>query len=101
MPDTSTLGKGWRQVHGARYLCRELVWHSANPLPSACHVALGKDSFADHFFAEWALPRAALGKAFADGKGSFAADGKGSFAECGRHSAKATDPIVARIKAPA
>jgi len=32
------------------------------------------------------LPRAALGKAFADGKGSFA--------ECGRHSAKATDPVV-------
>jgi len=49
-------------------------------------VALGKDSFADHFFAEWALPRAALGKAFADGKGSFA--------ECGRHSAKAADPVV-------
>jgi len=58
-----------------------------------CHVALGKDSFADHFFAEWALPRAALGKAFADGKGSFT--------ECGRHSAKAADPVVARIKAPA
>ena len=86
MPDTSALGKGCRQVDGARYLCRVLVWHSANPLPSACHVALGKDSFADHFFAEWALPRAALGKAFADGKGSFA--------ECGRHSAKATDPVV-------
>ena len=49
-------------------------------------MALGKDSFADHFFAEWALLRAALGKAFADGKGSFA--------ECGRHSAKATDPVV-------
>jgi len=86
VPDTSALGKGWRQVDGARYLCRVLVWHSANPLPSACHVALGKDSFADHFFAEWALPRAALGKA--------SADGKGSFAECGRHSAKAADPVV-------
>ena len=86
VPDTSALGKGWRQVDGARYLCRELVWHSANSLPSACHVALGKDSFADHFFAEWALPRAALGKAFADGKGSFA--------ECGQHSAKAVDPVV-------
>ena len=48
-------------------------------------MALGKDSFADHFFAEWALPRATLGKAFADGK---------AFAECGRHSAKAADPIV-------
>jgi len=81
VPDTSALGKGWRQVDGARYLCRVLVWHSANPLPSACHVALGKDSFADHFFAEWALPRAALGKAFA---------------ECGRHSAKAADPVVSR-----
>ena len=52
VPDTSALGKGWRQVDGARYLCRVLVWHSANPLPSACHVALDKDSFADHFFAE-------------------------------------------------
>jgi len=90
VPDTSALGKGWRQVDGARYLCRVLVWHSANPLPSACHVALGKDSFADHFFAEWALPRAALGKAFADGKGSFA--------ECGRHSAKAVDPVVLELE---
>ena len=86
VPDTSALGKGWRQVDGARYLCRVLVWHSANPLPSACHVALGKDSFADHFFAEWALPRAALGKVFADGKGSFA--------EWGRHSAKVADLVV-------
>ena len=68
------------------------MWHSANPLPSACHVALGKDSFADHFFAEWALPRAALGKAFADGKGSFA--------ECGRHSAKAADPVVVAGQVP-
>ena len=90
MPDTSALGKGCRQVNGARYLCRVLVWHSANPLPSACHVALGKDSFADHFFAEWTLPRAALGKAFADGKCSFA--------EYGRHSAKVPVPVVAGYK---
>jgi len=83
VPDTSALGKGCRQVDGARYLCRVLVWHSANPLPSACHVALGKDSFADPFFAEWALPRAALGKAFADG---------------GQHSAKAADPVVSAAR---
>ena len=28
VPDTSALGKGCRQVDGARYLCRVLVWHS-------------------------------------------------------------------------
>jgi hypothetical protein len=52
-------------------------------------VALGKAAFADHFFTEWALPRAAFGKAFADGKGAFA--------KCGRHSAKTTDPVVFEI----
>ena len=35
VPDTSALGKGCRQVDGARYLCRVLVWHSAKiPLPT-------------------------------------------------------------------
>ena len=41
------------------------VGHSAKALPSARQKTLSKDAFADPFFAEWSLPSAALGKAFA------------------------------------
>jgi hypothetical protein len=85
VPTMSALGKGCLQVDDARYLCRVLAWHSAKPLPSAC-------AFVDHFFAEWPLPRAALGKDFADGKGAFA--------DCSRHSAKAADPVVSSRSKP-
>jgi hypothetical protein len=81
----SAVGKGCLQVDGARYLCRVLAWHSTKPLPSSC-------AFADHFFAEWPLPGAALGKAFADGKGAFA--------NCSQHSAKAADPVVSSRSKP-
>jgi len=49
-------------------------------------VALGKEFFADEFFAECSLPSAALGKAFAECKAGFA--------ECGLHSAKNQNPVV-------
>jgi len=42
-------------------------------------VALGKEFFADEFFAECSLPSVALDKAFA---------------ECGLHSAKNQNPVV-------
>jgi hypothetical protein len=42
-------------------------------LPSARQKALGKEVFADEFFAVYPLPSAALGKAFAEGKMAFAA----------------------------
>ena len=41
-------------------------------LPSARQKTLGKDAFADAFFAERCLPSAALGKAFAECKLGFA-----------------------------
>ena len=53
-----------------RGLCRGRFWPSAKSLPRACHVALGKEFFAESFFAESSLPRAtwqALGKDFAEG----------------------------------
>ena len=55
--------------------------HSAKALPSARQKTLGKDVFADTFFAEWSLPSAALGKAFAECK-------------LGWHSAKPVSPVV-------
>jgi hypothetical protein len=54
------------------FLCRVLSWHSAKPLPSARQKTLGKEVFADDFFAVYSLPSAALGKAFAEGKMAFA-----------------------------
>jgi len=60
-----------------------LTWHSAKALPSARQAALGKEFFADEFFAECSLPSVALEKAFA---------------ECGLHSAKNQNPIVGDIK---
>ena len=59
--------------------------HSAKALPSARQKTLGKDAFADAFFAEWSLPSAALGKAFAECKLDFA--------ECPWHSAKLLIPV--------
>ena len=53
-------------------------------------MALGKEFFADEFFAECSLLSAALGKAFAECKAGFA--------ECGLHSAKNQNPIVGDIK---
>jgi len=41
-------------------------------LPSARQTALGKDPFANGKFPEGSLPRAALGKAFAEGLIAFA-----------------------------
>ena len=49
-------------------------------------MALGKEFFADEFFAECSLPSAALSKAFAECKAGFA--------ECGLHSAKNQNPVV-------
>ena len=48
------------------------VGHSAKALPSARQKTLGKDAFADAFFAERCLPSAALDKAFAECKLCFA-----------------------------
>jgi hypothetical protein len=48
--------------------------------------ALGKEFFADVFFAGGSLPSAALGKGFAEGIIAFA--------ECIRHSAKSLNPVV-------
>ena len=54
-----------------------------------CRVsALGKDVFADSFFAECSLPSAALGKAFAECKLGFA--------ECPWHSANSLSPVVVK-----
>ena len=60
--------------------------HSAKALPSARQKTLGKDVFADSFFAECSLPSATLGKAFAECKLGFA--------ECPLHSAKPVSPVV-------
>ena len=60
--------------------------HSAKALPSARQKTLGKDVFADSFFAECSLPSAALGKAFAECKLGFA--------ECPWHSANSLSPVV-------
>jgi hypothetical protein len=49
-------------------------------------MALGKEAFADRIFAEGALPRAALGKGFAEGLRGFA--------ECLGPSAKQPAPVV-------
>jgi hypothetical protein len=49
-------------------------------------MALGKEGFADQIFAEIALPRAALGKGFAEGLKSFA--------ESLGASAKKPSPVV-------
>ena len=59
---------------------------SVPTLPSARQKTLGKDAFADAFFAEWSLPSAALGKAFAECKLGFA--------ECPWHSVKPVSPVV-------
>ena len=44
------------------FFYRVLTWHSAKTLSSARYVALGKETFADGFFADCSLPSAALGK---------------------------------------
>ena len=48
------------------FLYRGQKRYSAKPLPSARNKALGKEAFADDFFAESSLPSAALSKAFAE-----------------------------------
>jgi hypothetical protein len=45
------LGKEVVTVDGG-FFCRVLTWHSAKALPSAQHMALGKETFADGFFVE-------------------------------------------------
>jgi hypothetical protein len=62
------------------------LWHSANALPSARRLTLGKARFADQACAESSLPSAALGKSFAE---CF-----WRFAECPRHSANRWNPVV-------
>jgi len=61
-------------------------------LPSARQKTLDKDAFADAFFAEWSLPSAALGKAFAECSTRQRASGKKpvgkEFLPSARHSAK-------------
>ena len=52
---------------------------------TGAEIALGR-AFADGFFTGGALPSAALGKGFAEGKVAFA--------ECIRHSAKWLNPVV-------
>ena len=49
-------------------------------------MALGKETFADGFFADCSLPSAALGKAFAECNRGFA--------ECPKHSAKSPSAVV-------
>jgi hypothetical protein len=61
----------------------------AKALPSARVKALGKDAFADGFFADGSLPSVALGKGFAE---RFC-----GFAECLGHSAKGAPPVVLPI----
>ena len=51
-------------------------------------MALGKETFADGFFADCSLPSAALGKAFAECNRGFA--------ECPKHSAKSPSAVVGR-----
>ena len=68
------------------FFCRMLTWHSIKALPSARYVALGKETFADGFFADCSLPSAALGKAFAECNRGFA--------ECLKHSAKSPCAVV-------
>jgi hypothetical protein len=63
---------------------------SAKVLPSARVKALGKDAFADGFFADGSLPSVALGKGFAE---RFC-----GFAECLGHSAKGEPPVVKVIR---
>jgi hypothetical protein len=55
-------------------------------LPSARQKTLGKDSFTDAFFTEWALPSVTPGKTFAECIWGFA--------ECPRHSEKRLTPVV-------
>lgn len=55
-----------RHGDGDQTLCRVSRHHSAKALPSVRFLALGKEIFTDKFFAEWALPSATLGKAFAE-----------------------------------
>jgi hypothetical protein len=63
-----------------------LSWHSAKPLPSARQKTLGKEVFADEFFAVYSLPSMAFGKAFAECIYGFV--------ECPGHSAKRLIPVV-------
>ena len=48
----------------AAFLCRVPSWHSANPLPSARHTALGKEAFVVKGYVDSSLPSAAFGKGF-------------------------------------
>jgi hypothetical protein len=63
--------------------------HSAKSLPSARQKTLGKETFADPFFAVSSLPSATLGKRFAECLCYFA--------ECVRHSANEASPVVLAV----
>jgi hypothetical protein len=67
-------------------LAESRIRHSAKSLPSARQKTLGKEAFADHFFAVSSLPSATLGKGFAECLYYFA--------ECVRHSVNEASPVV-------
>jgi hypothetical protein len=68
------------------FFCRVPPGTRQTSLPSAREKVLGKEGFVDALFAEPSLPRATLGKAFAE---CFY-----GFAECFGHSAKRPFPAV-------
>ena len=81
----AALGKVAVSRNGYFSLPRARFWLSANPLPRARWIALGKDLFADKRCAEGPLPRVAPGKAFAESR---------SLAEPPRLWAKPLDTVV-------
>jgi hypothetical protein len=68
------------------FFAESRIRRSAKSLPRARQKTLGKEAFADPFFAVSSLPSATLGKGFAECLCFFA--------ECVRHSANEASPIV-------
>jgi hypothetical protein len=68
------------------FLAESRIRHSAKSLPSVQQKTLGKEAFADPFFAVSNLPSATLGKGFAECLCCFA--------ECVRHSANEASLVV-------
>jgi hypothetical protein len=62
------------------------IWCHDGAFAECMRKGTRQRTFADQFFPERSLPSAALGKGFAECKGSFA--------ECPWHSAKRPDPVV-------
>jgi hypothetical protein len=69
------------------FLAESSIRHSAKSLPSAQQKTLGKEAFADPFFAVSSLPSATLSKRFTEWLCCFA--------ECVGHSANEASPVVA------